>query len=456
MRTRLHRARTALRAQLEQMLEESLTDLQPSKNFTRSVLVLLPMSPKGAIGAGGVLAVLGKLFAGLSFALWISLASILPILGLFTMFSKLDEASLEDKPENQPIKTFIRGRYKLLVAAMIFSGFWAAGVLLLRRHFHFDLRLLLQISSIAYAYMTWRAFKLLRVNTSTAVIGGAAVNAVFFIVVVSMAFFRAWNLLFLAAIVLTFIIVHFTTKKMPQRFGFNLFTGSAMGIFGDFEDNQSLRRRLTRTELLSFAKFLGGLWLVQDYKWRADGITLLIPAMPIWTLPGATPPIVTAGSKMAITWDGDCTAMMSAKDMKVTRQLLVGRSVEAAELQDNARRVVRFALNCFLRGDLEAARKVLSPDGTFAKSPTGVRHNRAKSLAGVLLGIAWLGFWLLVPSAKDLKLHHRAGAYYGLIVMAAGVLLAMLVMAITLRNTRRKTARSDEEEEKNAEHRTNG
>jgi len=157
------------------------------------------------------------------------------------------------------------------------------------------------------------------------------------------------------------------------------------------------------------------------------------------------------GSKVAITWDGACTATMSAKGLKITRQLLVGRSVEAAELQDNACRVVRYALNCFLRGDLEAARKVLSPDGTpSAQSLTTARHNRVKSLVGVWLMFVVLAMFLVMPlfepSEKEKELHHCVGAYYILIVMAAGFLVAMLAMAITLRRTRRRTARSDGED----------
>jgi len=442
MRTRLHRARTALRAQLEQILEESLSDLQPSRGFTPSVLVLLLMTPKGAIGAGGALAVFGKLFASLSFVLWIAAAQALAMLGLFTMYSKLDEASLEDKPENQPIKAFIRGDYMKGVAAM-FVTFVVFGLLILH-HKVSALSALLQISSIGYAYITWWAFRLLRVNTSTAVIGNALAVAIIFIAVVAFAFFQASFWLFFIAMLLISIIAYFTTQKTPQRFGCNLFTGSALGIFGDLEDDQSLGRRLTRTELLSFTKFLGGLWLVQDYRWRADGITLLLNI-------GGLPLGKAAASRVTITWDGVCTATMSARDLKATRQLLVGRSVEAAELQDNACRVVRYALNCFLRGDLEAARKVFSPGGTpSAQSLTVARHNRVKSLVGVWLMmvciVMLLVMPLLEPSEKEKELHHCVGAYYALIVAAAGFLVAMLAMAITLRVTRRRTARSDGED----------
>jgi hypothetical protein len=130
---------------------------------------------------------------------------------------------------------------------------------------------------------------------------------------------------------------------------------------------------------------------------------------------------------------------MSAKDLKVTRQLLVGRSVEAAELQDNACRVVRYALNCFLRGDLEAARKVLSPDETpSAQSLTTARQNRVKSLVIVFLMLGCLVMLLLALSVKDKDFHHWEGAYYCLIVMAAVFLVAMIVMAITLYITRRQ------------------
>lgn len=434
MRTRLHRARMALRAQLEQMLEESLTDLQPSRGFTPSVLVLLPMTPKGgAIGAGGAFAVFGKLFAGLSFVLWIAAAQALAMLGLFTMYSKLDEASFEDTPENRPIKAFIRRGYMKAVAAMFIT--FVVFVLLILHHKVSALSALLQITCIGYAYMTWWAFRLLRVNTSTAVIGNALAVAIIFIAVVAFAFFQASFWLFFIAALLGNIIAYFTTQKTPQRFGCNLFTGSAMGIFGDFEDDQSLGRRLTRTELLSFAKFLGGLWLVQDYRWRTDGITLLLNM-------GGLPLGKTAASRVTITWDGACTATMSARDLKATRQLLVGRSVEAAELQDNACRVVRYALNCFLRGDLEAARKVFSPGGTpSAQSLTTARHNRVKALVGIILMIATLLMFLVMPffepSEKEKELHHiGADAYYFLVVPAAGFLVAIIAMAITLRRTR--------------------
>ncbi len=429
MRTRLYRARTALRTQLEQMLEESLSDLQPSKNFTQSVLVLLPMSPQGVIGAGGILAVFGKLFASLSFSFWISVASILPVLGIYTMFSKLDEASLEDTSENQPIKALIRRGYMKAVAAM-FVSFVVCWLLIV--HFKGSgLSALYQISSVLWAYMTWRAFKPLRVNTSPAVIGSALISAIMLVAVVAIAFFHASFWMFFIGVLLINIVAYFTNQKTPQRVGFNLFIAKSLGVFGDLDDDQSLERRLTRTELLSFAKFLGGLWLVQDYRWRADGITLF-----------------SAGSRITITWDGSCSAIISAKDMKIARQLLIGRSVEAVELQDDACRVVRYALNCFLRGDSETARKVLCPYETpLAQSSTTARHNRVKSLVLIWISMLCLVMLLLAPSVKEKELNHWEGAHYGLIVMAAGFLVAMLAMAITLHITRRRTTHPDGNEE---------
>jgi RNA polymerase sigma-70 factor (ECF subfamily) len=417
MRTRLHRARTALRAQLEQMLEESLSELQPSKGFTQSVLVLLPMTPQGAMGAGGALAVLGKLFAGLSFAWWIMLATVLPMLGILAMASKLNEASLEDTPENRPIKALIRRFYKLMGAIAIFAAFGAiaSAWLMIRRHF--EIHTLYQIMSIGYAYLTWLACKPLRVNTSTVTIAGALGCAIIFIVVAAIAFLHASPWLFFIAMLLLNVINYFTIQKMPQRSGFNLFTGSARGIFGDLEDDHAVGHRLTRTELLSFAKFLGGLWLVQDYKWRADGITLF-----------------AARSRVTITWDGACTATMSAKDLKdIRQQLFVGRSAEAAELQDDACRVVRYALHCFLRGDAEAARNVLSHDITAS-----AQSLRVISLVVIYLMLVSFVALLLAPSAKEKALHHWGGAYHAMIVWAVGCLVAFIFMAIALYYTRRR------------------
>ena len=45
---------------------------------------------------------------------------------------------------------------------------------------------------------------------------------------------------------------------------------------------------------------------------------------------------------------------------------------------------------------------------------------------------------LLAPSVKEKELNHWEGAYYGQIVMAAGFLVAVLAMAITLHITRRQ------------------
>ena len=425
MRTRLHRARTALRTQLEQMLEESLSDLQPSRGFTRSVLVLLPMSPKGAIGAGGALAVFGKLFAGLSFALWMAAAQSLAMLGLFAMYSKLEEAGFENTPENRPIKAFIRRGY-MTMAAMIPAV--VLGNLMIQSILHHDPSgqyAMFKIICIVDAYMLWATFKLLRVNTSIVVIGMILELAIMFIAAAAIGFFHAPFWLNAIAGLMMIIIICFINRKIPQIGMFTggargiLFTGSALGIFGDFKDDQSLGRRLTRTELLSFAKFLGGLWLVGDYKWCENGITLFDGV----------------GSRITITWDGACTATMSAKHLKVTRQLFVGRCVEAAELQDNACRVVRYALNCFLRGDSEAARKVLSPDETpLAQSLTTARQNRVKSRIIVFLMLGCLVMLLLALSVKDKDF----GAYYILIVAAVSFLVAILAMAITLRRTRRQ------------------
>lgn len=83
MKVRLHRARIALRAQLEQNLERTLDGLQPSSRFTGSVMGLLPLMPGGVIGAGGFAGIIGKLSLSLSATLWIAVASAAPTVGLF-------------------------------------------------------------------------------------------------------------------------------------------------------------------------------------------------------------------------------------------------------------------------------------------------------------------------------------------------------------------------------------
>jgi hypothetical protein len=82
MKTRLHRARLALRDLLEESLEQSLGALKPDRDISTAVMPLLPSLPFGVAGGGSVFGVFLKPFLGLSYLLiwlWLPLASVFGI-----------------------------------------------------------------------------------------------------------------------------------------------------------------------------------------------------------------------------------------------------------------------------------------------------------------------------------------------------------------------------------------
>lgn len=421
LRTRLHRARLALRMQLEQKLEETLGDLQPRKDFTRSVLVLLPLSPKGAIGSGGALAVIfGKLFASLSFIMWMAAAQSLIILGLFTLYSKLDEANIKDTPENQPRKAFIRRDY--MKAAVVIPASIVVSFLLMR---HFTPTILMQVISIVYAYMLWRALKPLRVNRSPEVIGNVLGITIMFAAICAIGFFGASSRLFYISILLASIVLYIATAKTSPQWSYNPFYyGAIYGCTDLADDTSQLNHKLNRTDMSAFAGFIGEMGVVRDYRFRGDSIILVLASLGDTTL---TKPIFGACSEVVIASDGTCVAMINNRDLDIIRKVRPG--IDSAQLQDQVCRTTRYALSCFLNGNQEAARDVLSvkPDeAAHAQSRGSVMRRRIKGLATLFISVASCAALLGSSTIRMFAL------------ITGGILASICVMAITLYITRRQ------------------
>lgn len=427
LRTRLHRARTALRVQLERKLEDSLTDLQPSSNFTRSVLVLLPLSPKGAVGVGGgVLAIFGKLFAGLSFALWMAAASTLPLWGFYSLLGRVEESSLADVPQNQPARSIIRRGYQKVVLAM-FAGFAVAWLLM---RFAGQITAM-QIEAVVYGCMTlllvFGAIPQLcrRVNSPGRILG-VLTWAVFSAAIAAIAFFGAPAATFAVAIFVMSVVLYFIgTPEMPQRVGHNLFLRGALGLGDTPEVEWPLPRSLTRLELRTFARLLADLALVRDYRFRDGAIILSLYGMR--KAPLAVFGIVPGGSEVTITPDGACTATICEADLQAVRR--ISPNADSAQLQEQACQAIRYALNCFAAGDVQAAIDALSVkiDRAALQSPSSARNNRLRKLVTL-----WFGIVVLVQFTSH-------SAVVAIIATIVGFAVPMVAMAITLRINKRES-----------------
>lgn len=430
LRTRLHRARTALRAQLEQKLENSLADLQPRQGFTRSVLVLLPLSPKGVIGAGGAFAVVGKLFASLSFALWMAAASALPIWGLYSLLSRVDESSLADVPENEMARSMVRRGYRKAVFGM-FVGFAAAWLLIQ----HAGQMSAMKIIAIVYGCLTLLSVigaipQLSRRVSRPGVIGGVLTWLIMFAAVAAIAFFDAPIVTFAVAVLVMSIVSCFTVPRMPQaleRIGCNPFLRGAMGLADTPEAMEPLSRRLTRLELRTFARLLAETGIARDYRFRGDALSLSLFGMQ--PSPISVFGIVPSRSTVAIEPNGACSATISSADLEVVRRI-TRSAVHAEELQTNACRAVRYALGRFAEGQPQEALDFLSAkldQPVLPQSRHSARNHRVKMFTWV-----WLGVMAVVAFSVQ-------SAIVMIIASVVGFLGAGLALAITLWVNKRET-----------------
>ena len=364
MKTRLHRARRALRGRLEQQIQRTLDGLEPRKNFAASVMVLLPQAPVGVAGVGGGASLLAKgaswlanLFPMLMFTLWLTLGQAAVFFLIMRWYARLEAANIINKPENDFRKTLLR-RHALTMA--FGALFVLAYALFATRYLGYATYF--QIVAIYCAWGAYRTSRLLRVNRSPFVWGQILGVSLFLVVFVLIGFFGGTLALFLVAMLLMNLVVLRTNKDAPRRHDYNLFlrqaNGTLGGTLGEPENGLPASRALTEPEFRAFARFLGGQWLVRDYSIRGAALLLRLP--PVRTTFFHF--ILTSAlgrSMVKIQADGTCRALLSRTDAKAI-EALIRRPIDAKTLEAGVGRVVQGALVLFLRGEQAEARHLLT------------------------------------------------------------------------------------------------
>lgn len=363
LKARLHRARIALRAQLEHRLEDTLDHLEPSKGFDRSVLGALPLMPNGVLGGGGIAAILGKSVASLGFVLWMVLAQVSVTSGLLWWFARSEAANIKDTPENRFRKVVLKRMVVQMGIVVIVSAL--ASQLLT---FNFGLRALCQVLALYMLIFLWPAWRFTRVNTTPGMWSFAFMVVAFLLSSAAIGFLNASVWLLAVALLTTNVVAFLASRNRPARQDYNLFLRAATGGLGEAPDcEHPLPNRLTQTQLRAFARFLGNQWLVVDYFTDGSAIRLMLPGMrlPILAMLGLS-------SSVTISADGSCTAHVTPGDLKAIRQM-TGWAAGAEDLQATVGRVVRYALICFVAGNLDAARSALTAqdDEAIFKQNTG-------------------------------------------------------------------------------------
>jgi RNA polymerase sigma-70 factor (ECF subfamily) len=425
LKTRLHRARHALRGKIEERIEIGLGRLEPSKNFAASVMLLLPEAPLGLAGVGGVgalgkgLGLFGKLLPGVAFFFTMAAANFASAYLLFRWYAGLEAKNLADRPDNAFRRAILRrnaltmglGIVAVLVAVKLLTVVGGYLAMLVRPGGESSSLSLLvaggtlfifQFLSIYCAwglYGVWRAY---RINRGLFMKGQMVTMAVFLIVNVLIGFFDAPYPIFFVALLGLNLMFYRTNREMPRRQDYNLFLRHAQGILGDSEvETKSLPSRLTDAELQGFARFLGGQFLAVDARLSDGGLRLWLPPVRN-SLKNMMLTSLVGGSLVTIRRDGVCETSLSRADRRAIESM-IGRSFDSGAAAVVVAGVVRGALADFLHSREAAARgrlSVIAEEEIFVSTAFGkTRAHRIMvgiAIAATLVGLVAYSF---IPGA---------------------------------------------------------
>lgn len=401
LKVRLHRARIALRLQMERQLESALDGLQPTSRFTGSVMGLLPLVPGGFVSAAGIGGILGKLALSLSALLWMAAASILSITGVVWWLTKVESWNIKDTPENAFRKNDIwqTGR---VMAALI--AIFSVGLLVLLRC-GIGPRPLFGFACVIMLLPIWEMARQLRVNKSaaayTGLVGSSAAVAVCASLVITLPPPQTTVVVGCALIVLLFFIDKSTTRRHDE----NLFLRCATGGLREDESEIVPKRMLmTDLQMKAFARFLGENWLIWDYSLRGDTAVLkLSSARRFLGLNG--------GSQLEVMRSGECRARIGLIDHMLIDKLL-GAPVDSKALEVRVCRVIGRSLAYFNQNELPAARSLLEAQREEEIFQRGAiaRTERIRGVTLVVCIVFLLGLGLFLSTLAGKRHLHAPAA----------------------------------------------
>jgi RNA polymerase sigma factor (sigma-70 family) len=412
MKTRLHRARQALREHLEEKIEQSLAALDPPCNFSASVMILLPAKPLGVVGVGGGFSILGKavssvgkMAASLSFILWMTLGQVAFFYLFMSWFSRMESSNIHDKPENQFRKDLLKRNVLIVVIGAFCVMFLSQYV-----SFQFGTQTLFQLLSIYCCFGVFTSLRQLKVNRSSFMVGQVCTMFLFLFSSIAIGFLAAPVVLVFVVILVMNIMLLFTNQKAPRRMDYNLFLRHARGLLGSLsEEPPVIHEPITQPQFRAFAQFLGEQWLIRDYKIRRQGLLLKLTPVGNTLRSMLSSGFWTPSSLVTIQPNGECTSALHPADAKAINQTQ-SQPLVPADAQNHLDRALQQAIACFLHGDTGKARSILS--STADKDIFKEEYRKSKSyrlqfavvIASLiyLVGFGWLtmglsGFPLQCP-----------------------------------------------------------
>ncbi len=422
-RVRVHRARSALREQLENKLEGSLQKLGPAKTLAPAVMagVLVSFSGKATAAGGTVtvgasakaLSAFGKMIFLSGLLPFISVIGALPGLAFAWVVGRMERDNFRDahgfRPQlhRQFFRSFVWGFPVVAVFFVVInhSAFSAWG-----KNVH---ELLGVCFLLVLLVISGRSLVILRHPFQ---IGGFAYGTI--LTVGTLALALGWlprGFAQLPMLLGTLFYILLLKHSPDRRMDYSLFLRGAEGLlrFSGNLDETSLSKRFDRRSLLAFARFLGSRYLVNNFRFEKQGLALRLPPVKAGFLASMAlifmPPISRGCSHIVLGYAGTVSARCGKGDANDLATLTLGKIAHLKELENLVAEAIAHAWRSFCDGQVAAAERTLGQlrqAELFMVSPTRAKAIRWMQFflsAGVVVMLLGMTVTLVAPRLSSLK-----------------------------------------------------
>ena len=381
LRVRLHRARAALRERLEDKLAYSLTKLGPACSLVPAVMVGVLSTSSAQAAAGGVGTAVAGALSKWIFLKWLAGAGMnlffLPALALNWLFMRLDLNNFRDR-DGFRARLFLQNTWLIIWVMTVFvAGIWISQTVLSRGQV-VPSRTALSIPAAILLLLSLRMARRLRVVWNryfASVVAANLLTGTFVLALVQGWIPILWVGYF---VVLQAVAQMVFFAERPLRTDYNLFLRAVenilpadeVGIPAPPENFQA-----TGVDLFRFARFLGGRWLVSEFRHTDQGLSLQLTPLKstfqslVWNLMFLF--FRRTASNLLLQADGVAIATLNSGDLNLLRRVSRQNFLGKEELEARVGTAVTLAWRQFRSGDSVAAERALGqvPDADVFVQP---------------------------------------------------------------------------------------
>ena len=402
LRVRLHRARAALRERLEQRLGQSLEQLRPSRPLSSAVMgaILSSSSAKMAGGAGLGAKVVASLlpFKFLTSYFWLIWAiPMLPGVLLRLKTIRMEETNYRDasgfraRLYHDWSSRLLWPMLLALVAAQVLI--WGLVIYTLPI---FGIRTICLAIAVILLPVSFLSARRLVISSNRYLIAALVSCLMLMAGLAAIGLGLLPTAAFSVCMMCYILPVIAGYGSRPLRMDYNLFLRAAQQLLeaAPVESGPAESpRRLSKSQLRAFARFLGNRWLVVGHRWERHGLNLRLPPFKASFLNGVQAAFWKRASSLRLDENGSVTARLGANDERALLALHGCALPGAPDLRNQVAAAVQSAWRHFRQGDCALAERAVGqvPDAEVFNVPTA----RSKSTRWLCIV---LGGWMAVCS----------------------------------------------------------